>query len=248
MFRNSLVIYTIFIILGLIAGCTANNLNNYVSFSDTVSENGEINSEGDDTARRANPRNNNNSHSLKSELFEEMKDDLDVKIRYPQIENDENMMTEKINELIKEVAINRYYELWNLKGLTLDQSYSVENQRCELLSIVFSGYVYVAGTAHPTDTYHAITINLETADKYALSDFIESYEHLEIKITNNEYEVLYGGLKLLSSDEILSIVQTNFENVPIEQNTQKFYISETGKVCIIIDLPKSGGDYSVLCI
>jgi len=64
-----------------------------------------------------------------------MKDDLDVKIRYPQIENDENMMTEKINELIKEVAINRYYELWNLKGLTLDQSYSVENQRCELLSM-----------------------------------------------------------------------------------------------------------------
>ena len=248
MFRNSLVIYTIFIILGLIAGCTANNLNNYVSFSDTVSENGEINSEGDDTSSRANPRNNNNSHSLKSELFEEMKDDLDVKIRYPQIENDENMMTEKINELIKEVAINRYYEQWNLKGLTLDQSYSVENQRCELLSIVFSGYVYVAGTAHPTDTYHAITINLETADKYALSDFIESYEHLEIKITNNEYEVLYGGLKLLSSDEVLSIVQTNFENVPIEQNTQKFYISETGKVCIIIDLPNAGGDYSVLCI
>ena len=64
-----------------------------------------------------------------------MKDDLDVKIRYPQIENDENMMTEKSNELIKEVAINRYYELWNLKGLTLDQSYSVENQRCELLSM-----------------------------------------------------------------------------------------------------------------
>jgi len=60
--------------------------------------------------------------------------------------------------------------------------------------------------------------------------------------------VLYGGLKLLSSDEVLSIVQTNFENVPIEQNTQKFYISETGKVCIIIDLPNAGGDYSVLCI
>jgi len=70
MFRNSLVIYTIFIILGLIAGCTANNLNNYVSFSDTVSENGEINSEGDDTSSRANPRNNNNSYSLNSELFE----------------------------------------------------------------------------------------------------------------------------------------------------------------------------------
>jgi len=248
MFKNSLVIFTIFIILGLIVGCRANNLNNYIPLSDTVSESGKINSEGDNTASRANPKNNNNSYALKNELFEETKVDLDVKIRYPQIENDENMMTGKINELIKEVAINRYYEQWNLEGLTLDQSYSVENQGSELLSIVFSGYVYVAETSHPTDTYHAITINLETAEKYALSDFIESYEYLENKITNNEYEVLYGGLKLLSSDETLSIVKTNFENVPIDQNKQKFYISEGEKVCIIIDLPNAGGDYSVLCI
>ncbi|WP_313585061.1 hypothetical protein [Lacrimispora sp.] len=248
MFRKKLVILTMFISLGLLAGCKANDPNNYVLLSYKMSESGNVNSEVDDTASSTNPENNNNSDFLKSELLEETKDDLDVKIRYPQIENNENIMTGKISELIKEAAINKYYEQWNLKGLTLDQSYSVENRGSELLSIVFLGYVNVAGTAHPTDTCHAVTINLETAEKLALSDFIESYEFLENKIAGNEYEVLYGGFKSLTSDEILSIIRTNFGNITIDQNTQKFYISEDGKICIIIDLPNAGGDYSILCI
>ncbi len=89
---------------------------------------------------------------------------------------------------------------------------------------------------------------MDTGEKLALSDFIESYEDLESYITNNEYEVIYGGLKAHSSDEILSIIRNNFENVSIDKNNQKFYISEDEKVCIIIDMPHAEGDYSIICI
>lgn len=224
MLKNNFIISIILIILILIGGYIATYFYN------------SVNSE------------NNENINIESELFEQVEDDLDVKIRYPQIKKDESILTEKINEIIKEAAINKYYEQWKLEGLTLDQSYDVKKQGNELLSIVFSGYVYVAETAHPTDTCHAVTVNLDTAEKLALSDFIESYEYLEDRIADNKYDVLYGSLKSLSSDEILSIIRTNFENVPIDQNKKGFYISEDEKIYIIIDMPHAGGDYSILCI
>lgn len=185
---------------------------------------------------------------LESKLFEEKKDDLDVKISFPQFSNNENITAEKVNKIIKETAINNYYKQWNLKGLTLDQTYNIEKQGSEFLSIVFYGYIHVAGTAHPTNSCHAVTMNLKTAETYTLSHFIKSYDDLENNILDGKYEVLYGGLKALNSDEVLSIIHDSFENTPINENATQFYISEDDSLCIIIDVPHAAGDYSIVKI
>ncbi len=224
MIKRNITLLVMFIILILIGGCTAIHSDN--------------NTNSD----------NNKNINIENELFEQVEDNLDVKIEYPQIKEDENDITEKINEIIKEAAINEYYDKWNLEGLTIDQSYEIKNQENRLLSIVFNGYVNVEGTAHPTDTYHAVTINLDTGEKLALSDFIESYKDLENSITDNEYEVIYGGLKVYSSDEILSIIRNNFENISIDDNNQAFYVSEGNKICIIVEMSHAEGDYSIVYI
>ena len=189
-----------------------------------------------------------NEYTLISELYEQVNDGLNVKISYPQIVNNENINTTDINNLIREAAINEYFEKWNVDNLTFEQLYNVENQGDNLLSIVFDVYAYVAETAHPTNTCYAVTINTNTAEKYNLSDFIESYEYLEDKISNGEYEVLGGELKIYNSDELVNFVQSRFKNIPLESNIQNFYIDSDGNICIIIYLPHAAGDYSILRI
>lgn len=214
------------VFLFFIKGCQINNSNKNISKSDFK-----------------------NTDILQDESFEKQIDDMNIKIRYPQIKNSENPEVIKINKMIKEAAINKYYENCNLEGLTLDQSYKVEMHSKELLSIVFYQYAYVAGTAHPKDSCFAVTIDLNTAKKLALSDYIESYEFLENKILSGNCEILCGGLLIRSFDEIVEYIRGGFEDIPINKNTDYFYISkDDGSLCTIIDLPQAGGGYSIIKI
>ena len=236
--QNIFVIFLVVIVLSFIGGCHQVNYSNALP----ATENESV------TNNSISMANNNKNGTLRSKLYEQKGENLNVEVWYPQIVNSEIIATEKINELIKEAAIDNYSEQWNLEGLTLEQKYLIEKHDEELLSIVFYRYSYVAGTAHPTDTCHAVTINLRTAEEFVLSDFIKSYGYLEDKIAEGKYEVLYGGLKTFTADEILHFYRTSIENVPIEQNLHKFYIAKDGGVCIIFDLPKAGGNYSILWV
>lgn len=161
---------------------------------------------------------------------------MNIKISYPQIKNSETSVVKQINSIIKDNAINQYYNKHNLNGLTLDQSYEVEMHNNEVLSIVFYQYSYVAGTPHPNNSCHTGTINLRTAERLFLLDFIKSYKDLENSILDGNYEILYGELKAMNTDEIIKLVNGKLEE-------DHFYISKTGHLCILIDLPQSGGGY-----
>ena len=59
---------------------------------------------------------------------------------------------------------------------------------------------------------------------------------------NREYfNNLYDGLKAMNTDEIIKFV-----NGKLEQN--HFYISKSKNICILIDLPHGGGEYSIIQI
>jgi len=248
--KNIFIISTL-LVSNLVGECKQDSFNTFAPFSDSIINSSIASSKSDNTKQdNINPENNNSKIEFMDEMFEQIEDDLNVKIMYPQIPENENIIIKKSNELIKEAAINKYYEYWNTEGLTLDQTYNVEKNRNDFLSIVFLGYVYVARTAYPTNTCHAVTISLKTGEKCVLSDFIESFQYLKDKITEGKYEILNGGLKMFASDSdvILSHIWSEIVKVPIEQNINKFYITDEGEICIIIDLPHGGGDYSILCI
>ena len=182
-----------------------------------------------------------NTYVLEEELFENQSTDMNIKISYPQIKNSNTPVVKQINYIIKDNAIGQYYNKHNLKGLTLDQSYEVEMFNDEVLSIVFYKYSYVAGTPHPNINCHAVTINLKTAERLFLSDFIKSYKDLENIILDGNYEILYGGLKAMNTDEIIKCVNSKLEQ-------EHFYISKSEDICILIDLPHGGGGYSIIKI
>lgn len=183
-------------------------------------------------------------------FYKKTSENMNIKIHYPQIVDSDidSETNNRINKLIKERAVYTHLEKWIMEGLTFEQSYVVEKQENHILSIVFFAYAYVSGTAHPTDICFSITINTRTADEFSILDFVESYEYIENKIITGEYEVLYGGLKALNSDEILKIFEKHFENTYIEKSVLDFYINNNGEICIIIPLPKAGGNYSILRI
>ena len=248
--KKNIFIICIILVLNLTVGCKQGNLNNFIPVSDNMIEGTIASSKSDNTKLDSvNPK-NNSKVELKDKIFEQIKDDLNIKIRYPQISENGNIMIKKINKLIKEAAINKYYEHWNTEGLTVDQTYNVEKNENDFLSIVFITYAYVAKTAHPNFICHAVTVNLKTGEQCKLSDFVESFEYLEDKITDGKYEILTGGLKMFASDSdaILGYVRSDIKRVPMEQNTKKFYITDEGEICIIIDMLHAAGDYSIVCI
>lgn len=216
--RRYTFVLIIIITLCFAVGCHTNSLNKDISKSDF-----------------------NDNYVLEEELFENQSTDMNVKISYPQIKDSDSSLIKQINYIIKDNAIDQYYNKYNLKGLTLDQSYEIEMFSDEVLSVVFYGYSYVAGTPHPNNSCHAVTINLKTAEILFLSDFIKSYKDLEDKILDGNYEVLYGGLKTINTDEIIKLI-----NGKLEQGD--FYISKSENICILIDLPHGGGGYSIIQI
>ena len=215
--KYAFILLTI-IALSFVMGCHANKSNINISKNDF-----------------------NDTYILEEELFEDQSNDMSIKITYPQIKNSDNPAAKQINYIIKDNAIDRCYDKYSLKGLTLDQSYEVELYNNEMLSIVFYQYSYVEGTPHPNSSCHAITINLKTAERLFLSDFIKSHEDVENGIVDGNYEILYGGFKAMNKDEIIKIV-----NEKLKQDN--FYISKSRNICILIDLPHSGGGYSVIRI
>lgn len=216
--RRYTFVLIIIITLCFAVGCHTNSLNKDISKSDF-----------------------NDNYVLEEELFENQSTDMNVKISYPQIKDSDSSLIKQINYIIKDNAIDQYYNKYNLKGLTLDQSYEIEMFSDEVLSVVFYGYSYVAGTPHPNNSCHAVTINLKTAEILLLSDFIKSYKDLEDKILDGNYEVLYGGLKTINTDEIIKLI-----NGKLEQGD--FYISKSENICILIDLPHGAGGYSIIQI
>ena len=215
--KYAFILLTI-IALSFVMGCHANKSNINISKNDF-----------------------NDTYILEEELFEDQSNDMSIKITYPQIKNSDNPAAKQINYIIKDNAIDRCYDKYSLKGLTLDQSYEVELYNNEMLSIVFYQYSYVEGTPHPNSSCHAITINLKTAERLFLSDFIKSREDLENSIVNGNYEILYGGLKAMNKDEVIKTIDEKLDQ-------DSFYISKSGDICILIDLPNSGGGYSVIRI
>mgnify|MGYP001363720103 CR=1 FL=1 len=99
-----------------------------------------------------------------------------IKIRYPQIENlkDKNKQT-KINEIIKNNAYG-YIESYSgeeIDNYDLDINYKVTLISNDLLSIQYSGYSYDEGTAHPTDQFYTINLDLKAAERLSLKSILQ---------------------------------------------------------------------------
>lgn len=208
------------------------------------------------TAPSSNVETKNQPYSITTATFSQD----NIKIQYPQIIGLGDDSREKvINDLIKndvlngqvEAPIKAYQDATNAKvKLTLDLKYQVTMNTAELLSVVYTGYSLIEGSAHPTEDIYAISIDLKNTAKLKLSDFITMDTNLAQKIkqstavTNDS--VKNGMNKNILIEAIQSIDdQTLIQGLKNQWAYNAFYVTPNSLV-VSVEVAHAIGDYALV--
>lgn len=127
-----------------------------------------------------------------------------IKISYPKVSGLKDKEKEKeINELIEQGAISgsNYYK--DIEGkVDLEIDYLVKLQDEKTLSLVFTGLGIASGTAHPTDHFYTVNIDLENVKLFKLGDFIKVNDNLVDRLKNGDFKLLNNN-----QQEIINIIE-----------------------------------------
>ena len=118
----------------------------------------------------------NMSYSIIHNQFEDINEENDTHtvIEYPSIVGLKDKNREKVvNEIIKNAAINDYFNHGNTKGTKWLIQYRVSLLTENYLSVVFEGYSDKKGAAHPTRRLYGATVNLHTGEKMLIYDLFQ---------------------------------------------------------------------------
>ncbi|WP_010250262.1 PdaC/SigV domain-containing protein [Acetivibrio cellulolyticus] len=198
----------------------------------------------------------NQEYTITTETFQQD----NIKIEYPQIKGMEDSNKEKsINDLIKnnvlssqvEEPLKGYQEDTGTKvNLTLDMKYKVTMNTDELLSVIFTGYSNIEGSAYPTNSIYGITIDLKNVAKLKISDFatLDSNFAQEIKnstaVTNDA--VKDGMDKNVLIDQIQQTDdQILLQGLAEEWAYNTFYVTPDSLV-VSVDVAHALGDYALI--
>lgn len=151
----------------------------------------------------ANSINKSNIYQITNKTYKKN----DVKINYPQLQNSDN--SKKLNTINKDLEdealsiLNTYIEEGaNIDKLTIDVNYDIKLKNDKYLSIVYTGYSNLEGTAYPLSVFYTTNIDLEKGNSIRLSDYADIRDILnKLKDSNN--------VKVLTEDKKLSDVQKN---------------------------------------
>lgn len=176
----------------------------------------------------------------------------DIELHYPQIriqgKKSENLAA-KINDILYERGVNTYLNYFQNEGLNAKGTYEVELQTDTVLSVHFEGDVYVNETAHPCKMCFAVNLEADTGKVLLLSDFI-SAEELQQAFESGSFVLLEGIHELLQDENAYKIFAERYLSSPIiyqdTEHSYDFYVSGDDKICIIIDVGHSNGDFVVL--
>lgn len=184
-----------------------------------------------------------------------------IHIQYPQISGLHDASLEKaINDLIKndvwdsqvQDTIDAYQD--ETIKLDLDMTYEVTLSTDEILSVMYTGSAYIEGGVHPSNMFHAITLDLKDGKRLYLSDFtqidsgliqkVQQSKSVHNFVTDNEMEdeALLAELR----DNLIGEIQDQDENFMIwdlkNQRDSAFYLTEDALV-IRTYVSHATGDY-----
>ena len=165
-------------------GCTTESENDIVPLAGAQ--------EGSNTAENSNDV----EYEMYSDKFEDInpENDTNMVVHYPQIKNFRDKNREKvINKLIEWSAIGGYWTYGSNKGRSLDIDYKVTLATEQLLSVQFSGLMYLKGTAHPNKEFYTINIYLENGEIIDVSDFVD-FGNEEL-LAANVFEFASGSMQ-----------------------------------------------------
>lgn len=176
-----------------------------------------------------------------------------IDISYPQLDDLNNLQKQiKINNIIEEEAIaildqfNHYTEnsdnhatIGDAPNFTIEINYDIPFSNNKLISVVFSGYSNVLGSAHPLNQFYTLNLDLEDGNKIVLSD-ITSIDLKFIKnIRNATVSAQEPALSLYTVTDDALLERLN----DLERWGISWYLTKDS-LCISFPVPHAAGDHA----
>ncbi|NLA87830.1 MAG: DUF4163 domain-containing protein, partial [Clostridiales bacterium] len=185
----------------------------------------------------------------------------EISIDYPQISGlGDSAKEQKINDYIKNdiwdsqvtEVIDGYKDIDMDIKLTVDMGYRVTLSTSKLLSIEYSGSAYIEGGAHPNNYFYGVTIDLESAARLKLYDFVQIDEHLIEKLRSSAKTLqLFDSAENNSAviDEVLSNLENGDDHFPIwelHNGSEKNFCLTPDALVVNVYISHVAGDYVLL--
>lgn len=185
----------------------------------------------------------------------------EISIDYPQIKGlGDSAREQKINDYIKndiwnsQVAkvIDGYNDIDMDIKLSVDMGYTVTLSTGKLLSIEYSGSAYIEGGAHPNNYFYGVTIDLESAERLKLSDFVTIDGALVEKLRSSAKALkLFDGTEENNAiiEEILGNLDTGDDHFPIwllHNDRESNFCLKPDALVVSVYISHAAGDYALV--
>lgn len=181
-----------------------------------------------------------------------------IKIKYPQLSQegkDYNAVNQLILNELEQEEIKNIIDGVDIQedALTLELDYIITYQSENIISILYSGYASIEGSAHPNNMTYGVTIDLSTNKRLYLSDFVDINEEFANQISNSNNWRIDVSKANENIDETTS--KAISENVKefglnyligylLEESQSDFYLTKDG-IGIIAQTAHVMGDYAM---
>lgn len=182
-------------------------------------------------------------------------------IEYPQIKG--------LGDVAREQATNDYIknDIWNSQvsevvesykdfdmyiKLSVDMRYNVTLRTEKLLSIEYTGWAYIEGSAHPNNYFYGVTIDLEKVERLKLSDFVTIDGKLVEKLRSSAKTIkLFDGAAENNAviEEILGNLQDGDDHFPIwalHNDRECTFCLKPDALVVSVYISHAAGDYALL--
>ena len=180
-----------------------------------------------------------------------------VSIEYPILSNlrDESM-TQAVNDLLKKEA-TEILTAWGLDAKKDEVSIECEQVSLDKDKAVFTfrGLVTVEGTAHPSNVWYAVSVNLNTgspigltayADADSITEYLSSGDITVVEpaeIADNVKDFIKSSGKDLWNSVL---AECDFTSVPDGTFPQAFSYEKDGDIYLIVPVSHAAGDYALV--
>ncbi len=167
-----------------------------------------------------------------------------IQMTVPVIKTDHPEKDDMLNEIIEEKAcdfVRSYADLIE-EPLSLECSYECTYHRGSIICFRFSVFaVYGEAVRQVTEAVFGLTLDTDTPRRLSISQ-IADFDDWGDYIDQSEWEILYGGLKAETEDEVLRQMK-EWYSTDSEAQFYDFYLEERGIVLLFRYFAHSMGDH-----
>lgn len=166
-----------------------------------------------------------------------------ISYTYPQFKN-----APLANKIIEDYANGRCTDnsIDLSDGTHLEGKYTIKYKDNNLISIVFEEKYYNEKWAHSNTVCKGIVIDVNNNKLKKLIDYRFDKSKIIDFIDNGKYEIIYGGLKEFTKEDIKKHIQDNIENGSIDLTGDCFWVEDNSIYLICNTLQHALGDYAII--